>query len=198
VRKFLFFIFDETVSTMQQRAAQLGMDLQPHIDSGVVCLQQIDPAEVAPGQLVDQIRRSVLERGVRMVVIDSINGYINAMPEERYLNLQLHELLVFLGQQGVFSIMVLSQQGLIGSMQAVVDLTYLADTVVLLRYYEVSGALKKAISVIKKRSGEHERTIREFNLSADGIQLGEPLAEFHGVLTGVPLLETRRDKTSAP
>lgn len=191
--KVLIFIFDETVSTMKNRAAQLGMDLEPHIQSGLICLQQIDPAEISPGELVCHIRRAVAE-GTRMVVIDSINGYINAMPAERYLNLQLHELLVFLGQQGVITIMVLAQQGLIGSMQSVVELTYLADTVVLLRYFEARGALHQALSVVKKRSGDHERTIREIKVTKGGIEVGEPLTNLQGVLTGVPSFEVDNNK----
>jgi circadian clock protein KaiC len=120
------------------------------------------------------------------VVIDSINGYLNAMPEERYLSLQLHEMLAFLNQQGVITIMVLAQQGLVGSMTAAVDLTYLADTVILLRYFEARGAVKQALSVIKKRSGNHERTIREIKVGKKGIEVGKPLADMQGVLTGVP------------
>jgi circadian clock protein KaiC len=124
-----------------------------------------------------------------MIIIDSINGYLNAMPAERYLNLQLHELLAFLNQQGVITIMVLAQQGLVGAMQASVDLTYLADTVVLLRYFEARGAVRQALSVIKKRSGNHERTIREMRVAKGGIQVGKPLADMQGVLTGVPKFE---------
>src|SRR6187402_604609 len=136
--------------------------------------------------MVHRIQQAVAEDGVRMVVIDSINGYLNAMPAERYLTLQLHELLAFLNQQGVISIMVLAQQGLVGTMKSIVDLTYLADTVVLSRYYEARGEVKKALSVIKKRSGDHERTIREMRVGKKGIELGEPLRELQGVLTGVP------------
>jgi circadian clock protein KaiC len=121
-----------------------------------------------------------------MVVIDSINGYMNAMPAERYLNLQLHELLAYLNQQGVITIMVLAQQGLVGAMQSTVELTYLADTVVLLRYFEDHGAVKQAISIIKKRSGNHERTIREIKFAKGGISIGEPLVHMQGVLLGVP------------
>ena len=158
---------------------------EPNVQSGA-SRQQIDPAEISPGELVHQIRQAVLKGGVRMVVIDSLNGYLNAMPEERYLNLQLHELLAFLGQQGVITIMVLAQQGLVGAMQAIVDLTYLADTVVLFRYYESLGAVHQALSIIKKRSGNHERTIREIKVSKGGIEVGDPLTHLHGVLTGVP------------
>jgi circadian clock protein KaiC len=195
--KVLFFIFDETVGTMTGRAAQLGMDMEPHLRSGTICLQQVDPAEISPGELVHQIRKAVLEAEGRMVVIDSLNGYLNAMPEERYLNLQLHELLAFLGQQGVITIMVLAQQGLVGSMQSIVDLTYLADTVVLFRYFEANGAVHQAISIIKKRSGNHERTIRQIKVSRGGIEVGAPLTELRGVLTGIPTLDPSAEKLVA-
>jgi circadian clock protein KaiC len=148
----------------------------------------MDPAEISPGELAHRIRVAVLKRDTRMVVIDSINGYLNAMPEERFLNLQLHELLAFLNQQGVITIMVLAQQGLVGVMQSNVDLTYLADTVVILRYFEMRGAVKQALSIIKKRSGNHERTIREIRVDKTGIHVGEPLDKLQGVLTGVPSL----------
>ena len=184
--KAAVFIFDETTGTLKNRAAQLGLDMEEHLRSGLIAIQQIDPAEISPGEMVHRIRQSVAEDGVRMVVIDSINGYLNAMPAERYLTLQLHELLAFLNQQGVITIMVLAQQGLVGTMQSVVDLTYLADTVVLSRYYEARGEVKKALSVIKKRSGNHERTIREMRIGKNGISLGEPLRDLQGVLSGVP------------
>jgi circadian clock protein KaiC len=184
--KVLLYIFDETKATLLGRAGQLGIDIEPHVERGTIQLEQIDPAELSPGELAHKIRRAVLEDKARLIVIDSINGYLNAMPEERYLTLQLHELLAFLNQQGVITIMVLAQQGLVGSMQSSVDLTYLADTVVLLRYFEARGALKQAVSVIKKRSGNHERAIREIKVSSGGIQVGKPLTGFQGVLTGVP------------
>jgi circadian clock protein KaiC len=186
--KALFFIFDETVGTLTSRAAKLNMDISQHVASGTICVEQVDPAEISPGELAHRIRDAVLQRGVKMVVIDSINGYLNATPDERFLNLQLHELLAFLNQQGVITIMVLAQQGLVGVMQSNVDLTYLADTVVILRYFEVKGSVKQAVSIIKKRSGDHERTIREICVDKMGIHVGEALQEFHGVLTGVPTL----------
>lgn len=185
--RVLFFLFDETVETMTGRARALGMALDPHVKNGTFVIQQIDPAEIAPGELAHRIKDGVLRENVRVVAIDSINGYLNAMPEERFINLQLHELLAFLNQQGVVTMMVLAQQGIVGSMQTTVDLTYLSDTVMLLRYYEHSGEVKQAISVIKKRSGNHERTIREFRTTAKGgIALSGPLRDMHGVLTGVP------------
>ncbi|MGH8047013.1 MAG: ATPase domain-containing protein, partial [Chthoniobacterales bacterium] len=185
--KTFLISFDETMTTLINRAAKLGMDIQPHIDSGLIRVEQVDPAEISPGELIDRIRHAVIRDGARIVVLDSINGYLNAMPEERFLNLQLHELLAYLNQQGVITIMVLAQQGLIGQMQSSVDLTYLADTVVLLRYFEARGAIRQAISVIKKRSGNHERTIRELWMSKEkGFELGEPLRDMQGVLSGIP------------
>jgi len=182
-----FIAFDETVGTLINRAAGLGMDIRAHIESGLIRLEQVDPAEISPGELIDRIRCAVTENGARVLVIDSINGYLNAMPEERFLNLQLHELLAYLNQQGVITIMVLAQQGLIGAMQSVVDLTYLADTVLLLRYFEARGAIRQAVSVIKKRSGNHERTIREIKMDKDrGFDVGPPLKGMQGVLTGIP------------
>jgi circadian clock protein KaiC len=196
--KTLIFSFDETVRTLLGRARALGMPLDEEVESGLVKIHQIDPAEISPGELADRIRHGVLDDGVRMIVIDSINGYLNAMPAERYLNLQLHELLSFLNQQGVLTLMILAQQGLVGQMQSAVDLTYLADTVVLLRYFELKGAVRQALSVIKKRSGNHERTIREFKISQDGIHLGEPLKEFHGVLTGIPTVQGQPPQNGHP
>jgi circadian clock protein KaiC len=185
--KSFLVVFDETVGTLVNRTSALGMDIRSHIESGLIEVEQIDPAEISPGELIDRIRRAVTESEARVLVIDSINGYLNAMPEERFLNLQLHELLAYLNQQGVITIMVLAQQGLIGAMQAAVDLTYLADTVVLMRYFEARGEIRQAISVIKKRSGNHERTIREIKMSKGrGFELGPPLREMQGVLSGIP------------
>lgn len=187
-----FIAFDETVGTLINRAADLGMDIRPHLDSGLIRVEQVDPAEISPGELIHRIRRAVTEEKARLIVIDSINGYLNAMPEERFLNLQLHELLAYLNQQGIITIMVLAQQGLVGTMQSAVDLTYLADTVIVLRYFEARGAIRQAISVIKKRSGGHERTIREITMTRGvGFRLGEPLRDMQGVLTGIPTF--RRD-----
>jgi circadian clock protein KaiC len=184
--KVLMFIFDETLGTLTARAAQLGMNLGEHIDNGLIVIEQINPAEISPGEMAHRIRNAVFQDRTRMVIIDSINGYLNAMPEEHYLALQLHELLSFLNQQGVITIMVLAQQGVVGTMQSTVDLTYLADTVVLLRYFESRGAVKQAISVIKKRSGNHERTIREIQITKNGMVVGDVLTNLQGVLTGIP------------
>ncbi len=184
--KSLFFLFDESVEILVDRAGQVGMDLAPHVRSGHIQIQQIDPAEIAPGELAHRIRHAVLKQGTRMVVIDSINGYMNAMPQEHYLNLQLHELLSFLNQQGVVTVLMLAQHGVVGVLESAVDLTYLADTVVLLRYFESSGTVRQAVSVIKKRSGDHERSIREIWVGRNGISVGPPLTEVHGILGGHP------------
>ena len=180
------YLFDETASTLMGRAKALGMDLETHVDSGKVCIEVVDPAEISPGELTFRIRQAVEQEQVRLVVIDSLNGYMNAMPEERYLTLQLHELLAYLNNKGVLTMIVMAQQGMINAMPSEVELTYLADTVILLRFFEAHGAVKQAISVIKKRSGNHERTLREFWIDEKGIHVGEPLRNFRGVLRGVP------------
>ncbi|HYD75844.1 MAG TPA: ATPase domain-containing protein [Ramlibacter sp.] len=180
------FIFDESVATLKRRCQGLGMDLAPHVEAGRILIRPVDPAELSPGEFVHLIRDAV-GRGARLVIIDSLNGYLNAMPDERFLVIQLHELLTYLGQAGVATLLVGAHHGLIGpQMQTPVDASYLADSVVLLRYFEAEGEMRQAISVIKKRSGAHERTIREFFLSDSGLRVGPPLKEFRGVLTGVP------------
>ena len=187
--KSLMFIFDESIGTLMNRAAQLGMDLESHVTARLVKIQQIDPAEISPGEIAYRIRRAVSEDQMRMIVIDSLNGYLNSMPAEGYLNLQLHEMIAFLNQQGVITIMVLAQQGLVGATHSKVDLTYLADTVVMLRYFEDRGAVKQALSIIKKRSGNHERSIREIKMGRGGIEVGPPLTHMQGVLGGVPTIQ---------
>jgi circadian clock protein KaiC len=184
------FIFDENQSTLLSRAAGLGINLAEHVESGRITVQQVDPAELSPGEFVHAIRRAVEKHKAAIVVIDSLNGYLAAMPEERFLVVQLHELLSYLGQNGVATLIVGAHQGLIGmQMNAPVDASYLADAVLLLRYFEDRGEIRQAISVIKKRGGEHERTIREFRLKEGRIYVGEPLSNFRGVLTGIPTLE---------
>jgi circadian clock protein KaiC len=180
------YTFDEKLETYVNRGDAIGMQISKHMASGMMKAVQINPAELSPGEFAHQIRNEVEENDVKLIVIDSLNGYLNAMPEERFLTIQLHELLTFLSQKGVVTILVLAQHGLVGAMQSPVDVTYLADTVVVLRYFELEGAVKQAVSVIKKRSGDHERTIREFKIEQGGIKVGAPLSEFHGVLTGVP------------
>jgi circadian clock protein KaiC len=184
--KVLFLAFDESASILLHRAREIGLPFDAHIESGNLRIQQVDPAEVAPGELAVQILEAVERDGVRMVVLDSLNGYVNAMPGEEFLHLHLHELLSYLNQRGVVSIMILSQHGLIGTMGTPVDVSYLADTVMLMRFFESRGSIKKAISVIKKRSGAHETTIRELTMSSEGVAVGPPLVNFEGVMTGVP------------
>ena len=187
------YAFDESLHTILSRSRSVGTDIEPVIQSGLITVRQIDPAEIPPGHFVDGVRRAVDEEGVRLVVIDSINGYMNAMPEESFLLLQMHELLTFLGQRGVVTILVMAQHGLVGEMISPTDVSYLADTVLLLRHFEAQGELKKAISVLKKRTGQHEHTIRELKLSSAGITAGESLTRFHGILTGVPSFQTGQD-----
>jgi circadian clock protein KaiC len=182
------FIFDETLSMLIDRGLTMGMDVRPHLNTGLMKIEEIDPAEISPGELMSRIRSAVEQRDARVIVLDSVNGYLNAMPEERFLSLQLHELLTYLNHKGVMTLMVLAQQGLVGLMHAPVDLTYLADVVVLLRYFECEGEVKQAISVIKKRSGRHERTLREYWLDERGVHVGEPLRGFNGILTGNPTI----------
>lgn len=181
------FTFDELIGVLTARSAGIGMDIQPYLDAGHLHVQQIDPAELAPGEFV-QLVRDVVERDrTRLVVIDSLNGYLNAMPEERFLLVQLHELFTYLGQRGIVTVLIVGQQGIVGQhMTTPIDVSYLADTVVLLRYFESSGAMRQAISVVKRRSGPHERTIRELTIGSNGIRLGAALSEFQGVLTGTP------------
>jgi circadian clock protein KaiC len=181
------FLFEESRETFLQRANGLGMKFEPHLESGLFQLIQIDPAEVSPGEFASRICGEVEKRHARMVVIDSVNGYINAMPNERFLMIQLHELLAYLGQKNVVTILVMAQHGMLGTaMQSPVDVSFLADTVILLRYFEAMGAIRQALSVVKKRRSSHERTIREMSLGPGGVCVGAPLREFEGVLTGVP------------
>jgi circadian clock protein KaiC len=184
------FVFDENPGTLFSRAAEMRIDLATHVSSGAISVQQIDPAELAPGEFVHAVRQAVSVHEASIVVIDSLNGYLNAMPGERFLTIQLHELLMYLGQQSVATIMIGANQGLIGTqMNTPVDASYLADAVILLRYFESKGNVRQAISVVKKRGSNHERSIREFRLDRDGIHVGDPLSEFRGVLTGVPVYE---------
>jgi len=182
------FIFDESINTLHTRCAGMGMDLATYVDSGHVRVRQVDPAELSPGEFVHEIRQAVEQHHATVIIIDSLNGYLNAMPDERFLIAQLHELLTYLGQHGVATMLVGAQHGLIGmQMQTPVDASYLADAVVLLRYYEFEGEVRQAISVLKKRGGAHERTIRAFTLTSDGVRVGEPLRNFRGILTGIPV-----------
>jgi circadian clock protein KaiC len=181
------FIFEEGMHTFLTRAAGLGMDLHSQVQSGRIRIEQVDPAEMTPGEFTQRVKASVEEYQSRVVVIDSLNGYLQSMPGETYLASHLHELLAYLNNRGVLTIVILAQAGTIGSaMQTPVDISYLADNILLLRYFETQGEVRQAISIIKKRSGAHERTIRELALGPDRIRVGKPLKEFHGVLTGIP------------
>jgi circadian clock protein KaiC len=183
------FIFEETVSTLMRRARGLGMDIGPHLKSGHIKIDHLDPAEMSPGEFIDRVRAVVDTEDARVVVIDSLNGFLQAMPGEEYLALHLHELLTYLNHKGVVTLLVLAQSGLVGAaMQTPADVSYLADNILVLRYFEAQGEVKQAISMIKKRSGEHEHTIRELRLGSKTIQVGEPLTNFHGVLSGIPQL----------
>src|SRR6201990_2345044 len=182
----VFFAFDEGRGTVEARARTLGLPLEKHVQSGHIRFQQIAPAEMSPGEFAANVRSSVEADGARVVIIDSLNGYLNAMPDERFLILQMHELLTYLGQQGVLTILVLAQHGLVGPMDTPLDISYLSDAVLMLRYFEMAGNVRRALSVVKKRSGDHEHTIREFRLSNRGVTLGPPLTQFSGIFSGIP------------
>ncbi len=182
----VFFAFDEGRGTVEARARTLGLPLQKHLKSGLIRFQQIDPAELSPGEFAANVRGSVEADGARIIVVDSLNGYLNAMPDERFLILQMHELLTYLGQQGVLTMLVLAQHGLVGPMDTPLDISYLSDAVLLLRYFEMAGTVRRALSVVKKRSGNHEHSIREFRLSSNGVTLGPPLTSFSGIFSGTP------------
>jgi circadian clock protein KaiC len=175
------------MATYTERSAGLGMDVQPLIAAGSLIVRQVDTGELSPGEFAHAVRHAVEKEGVRTVVIDSLSGYLQATPSERFLTLHLHELLMYLGQQGVTTLMLLTQHGIAGAdLQVPVDTSYLADTVILLRYFEAFGEIRQAISVIKKRTGRHERLLREIRLGKDGLFIGEPLKDFEGILTGAP------------
>jgi circadian clock protein KaiC len=180
------FLFDESPRILRARAKGLGMAIDEEIEAGRIRIRQVDPGELSLGELVHLVRDEVERHEAKLVIIDSLNGYLNAIPDERFLTLQLHELLTYLGRRGVTSILVMAQAGLLGHMVSPVDASYLADSIVLLRYFEAAGQVRQAISVVKRRGGMHERTIREYRFGPDGIRIGPPLTQFHGVLTGVP------------
>jgi circadian clock protein KaiC len=189
-QRVVTYIFDENIGTFRIRSRKLGIPVDAHMKNGLLSLRQVDPAELSPGELAAIIRRAVdgTDNGqpAKVVIIDSLNGYLNAMPEEKFLTAQLHELLAYLGQKGVVTLLSVTQSGMVGNMTAPVDTTYLADNVILFRFFESLGHVRRAISVVKKRSGRHELTIRELSVDEHGIQIGEPLEQFQGVLSGVP------------
>jgi circadian clock protein KaiC len=195
-RPSAMFLFEEAANNLLNRADGLGMDMRRHYDSGLLTIQQIDPAELSPGEFAAAVCKAA-DDGAKVVVIDSINGYLNAMPDERFLATHLHELLTYLGQRGVVTILVAVQQGMLGgAMTTTVDASYLADNIVMLRYFEHDGEVKQAVSVFKKRASMHERTIRQFSLSERGIEVGEALRGFRGILTGVPVYLERSDSSA--
>ncbi|HEU4520103.1 MAG TPA: ATPase domain-containing protein [Microvirga sp.] len=190
--RVLMISFDETKRILFQRAAGIGLDIAPFAESGSLQVEQIDPANVSPGELSGRVQDAVERGGARLVVIDSLTGYLNAMAEEQYVVLQMHELLTYLNQLGVVTILILAQHGMVGQMVAPVDLTYLSDSVVLLRFFEAEGRIRRAVSVLKKRTGAHEDFIREFGIDSRGLRVGGTLKKFRGVLTGVPIFEGER------
>ncbi|MFD1786174.1 ATPase domain-containing protein [Sphingomonas floccifaciens] len=178
--------FDERIGTLLLRAQAFGLDLQKFIDSGCLVVEQIDPAELSPGEFAARVRNEVEGRNARMIAIDSLNGYLAAMPQEQQLILQMHELLSYLSQKGVVTFLINPQQGLMGSMSGDLNISYVADAVIMLRFFEADGRIRKAISVIKNRAGQHEDAIREFRIDSAGVRVGQPLTAFRGVLTGTP------------
>jgi circadian clock protein KaiC len=183
------FIFEESRNSLFNRSASLGLPVADYVKNGQITLRQVDPAQLQPGEFAHLVRQSVEDDGARVVVIDSLNGYLNAVPEEKFLLLHLHELLSYLGQHGVATILVFAQHGLVGNMQSTVDVSYLADCVVLLRYFEARGRIHKALSVVKKRGGPHETAIRSMTMDSQGLHIGEPLENYRGVLSGIPNYE---------
>jgi circadian clock protein KaiC len=182
----LLVSFDETVGILLQRAEGVGMHLSPAVEKGLLRIEQIDPANVSPGEFAGRVRDAVEREGVRLVLIDSLTGYMAAMSEQPSLVLQMHEMLTYLNQQGVVTLMILAQHGMVNQMSSPVDLTYVSDSVVLLRFFEAQGRVRRALSVLKKRTGAHEDTIREFRIDGQGLRVGPVLEGFRGVLTGVP------------
>jgi len=185
--KAALFVFDEELGLLFSRMKGLGIDLEDLQRSGNLFIDQVDAAELSPGEFAHRVRNRVDEDGIKTVVIDSLNGYQAAMPEENSLILHIHELLQYLNRRGAATFMTVAQHGLVGDMKAPVDVTYLADTVILLRYFEALGTVRRALSIIKKRTGMHESTIREYRIDSRGLTIGEPLDGFQGILRGVPI-----------
>jgi circadian clock protein KaiC len=178
--------FDERVGTLLARGGQLEAQLQHYIDNGCLLIRQVNPAELSPGEFAAMVRAEVEKRGSRMIVIDSLNGYLAAMPQEQQLILQMHELLSYLNHHGVVTFLINPQHGLVGSMSTSLNISYVADAVLLIRFFEAEGRIRKAISILKNRGGEHENAIRELRIDGRGIRIGAPLTDFRGVLTGTP------------
>jgi len=188
------FIFDEEIGLLIDRMKAINIDLESPRDQGRLVIEQIDAAELSPGEFAHRVCQTVDQEGTKAVVIDSLNGYQSAMSEEHSLILHIHELLQYLNRRGAATFMTVAQHGLVGDMQTPVNVTYLADTVILLRYFEARGRVRRAISVMKKRTGQHESTIREYIVDRGGLRLGQPLEQFQGVLRGVPLYASKSDR----
>jgi circadian clock protein KaiC len=182
----VYYLFDETLTTLLLRCANLGMDLKPHIGSGLLKLRQIDPAEISPGEFTSDVRERVEQGHAKYVAIDSLNAFLQAMPGERYLLLQMHELLAYLNQRGIITMLVLGQHGIIGEIQSDIDISYLSDVVLLFRYFERQGEVLTAVTALKSRANAHERSIRQFRLGTTGLDVGEALRDFEGILSGLP------------
>jgi circadian clock protein KaiC len=183
--KVVYYLFDEGLGTLLIRSKALGLDIEPYRQSGQMVVQNLDPAEVSPGEFANMVRAAVEDRGVQTVVIDSLNAYLQAMPGDKHLLLQMHELLTYLNQRGVVTILILAQHGVLGDVRSDVDLSYLSDGILLFRFFEARGSLLKAVSMVKSRTSDHELTIREFRLGRHGVEVGEALTDFEGVLSGV-------------
>jgi circadian clock protein KaiC len=184
--KATYYLFDEGLGTFLARSDALGMTLRSFVESGQLVLRQIDPAELSPGEFAGSLRTAVEKAQSTFLVIDSLNAYLQSMPGEQYLLLQMHEMLTYLGQQGVKTMLILGQHGLVGDMRSDVDLSYLSDSILMFRFFEAQGQIRSAVSAIKSRISAHERSIREIKLGPDGLQIGEALTDFEGVLSGVP------------
>ena len=193
-QRSMIYLFDEQDETSLVRADALGLPLRSHVEGGRIKLQQVDPAQLSPGEFIQGIRRGVERDDARLVVIDSLNGLLASMPEERSLIVQLHELLTYLNHRGVVTLMLMAQHGLIGNMSTPIDVTYLSDAVILFRYFEVTGEVRRAISVVKNRTGRHENTIRELHFGP-GVRVGPPLRQFQGVLMGTPTIADTRNRS---
>jgi circadian clock protein KaiC len=189
--KATYYLFDEGLGTLLARSTALGMDLRPHVDNGQLNLKQIDPAELSPGEFACAVRSAIELHGSTFIIVDSLNAYLQAMPGEQFLILQMHELLSFLNQLGVTTILILGQHGLLGDVRTDIDLSYLSDVLVSYRFFESKGELRSALAVVKSRVGQHERSIREFTLGPKGLQVGDALRDFEGLFTGLPAYSGR-------
>ncbi|MEA2949213.1 MAG: circadian clock protein KaiC [Alphaproteobacteria bacterium] len=184
--KATYYLFDEGLETLLSRSTALGMDLRPYLENRQLKIQQVDPAELSPGEFATAARSAVEQHGSGFIVIDSLNAYLQAMPGEQFLTLQMHELLSYLNQLGVTTILILGQHGILGEVRSDVDLSYLSDVLVSYRFFEARGELRSALAVVKSRTSAHERSIREFKLGSSGLQVGEALRDFEGLFSGLP------------